>query len=174
MPEAGRSDLASIREQFISQWGALGSAWGVNRAMAQIHALLLISPHPLSTDEVMEALDMSRGGANTNLRELVSWGLVEKVHIKGERKDFFVAEKVLWRIFCIVARERKRREVDPAVRVLRQCAEQSKRVRGAEARAFHQQMVGLQEFVSLASSVMDRVASSEESKIVPAVLKILK
>jgi DNA-binding transcriptional regulator GbsR (MarR family) len=166
--------LADARLEFVTQWGVLGSAWGINRTMAMLHALLLTSPVPLSTDDTMEALKVSRGNANTNLRELVSWGLLRKVVHPGERRDYFEAEKDVWKIFCTVVRERKRREVDPALAVLRACAEQTAGLEGSEAREFHGVMKAIGEFVELAARIMDRVASSERSKILPAVLKLFK
>ena len=166
--------LADARLEFVTQWGVLGSAWGTNRTMAMLHALLLTSPVPLSTDEAMEALKVSRGNANTNLRELVSWGLVRKVVQPGERRDYFEAEKDVWKIFCTVVRERKRRELDPVLGVLRECAEKTSALRGSEAREFNGMMKAIAEFVELAARVMDRVAGSERSKVVPAVLKLFK
>lgn len=166
--------LADARLEFVTQWGVLGSAWGINRTMAMLHALLLTSPAPQSTDEVMEALQISRGNANTNLRELVSWGLVRKVVQPGERRDYFEADKDVWRIFCTVVRERKRRELDPALSVLRSCAERTASLRGSEAREFHGMMTTVGEFVELAARIMDRVAASERSKVVPAILKLFK
>src|SRR5207244_13655672 len=90
--------LQQARDQFVTQWGAIGSAWGINRTMAQIHALLIITPRALTTDEVMEELKVSRGNAHTNLRELVGWGLVRSVVRKGERKEYFEAEKDVWKM----------------------------------------------------------------------------
>lgn len=171
---ASDSPLAAARLEFVSQWGVLGSAWGISRTMAMLHALLLTSPEPLSTDEAMEALAISRGNANTNLRELASWGLVRRVLRPGERRDYFEAEKDVWKIFCTVVRERKRREVDPTLAVLRECAARTAALRGSEAHAFTQLMQALVELVELAAGVMDRVAASERSKIVPAVLKLFK
>src|SRR5881394_2376704 len=127
--------LREARDEFVSQWGVIGSAWGVNRTMAQIHALLITAPAPLSTDEVMAELKISRGNAHTNLRDLVSWGLVRSVVRKGERKEFFEAEKNVWRMFCIVIRERRRRELRPALAVLKDCTERTKGLRGNEATA---------------------------------------
>src|SRR6478752_3736949 len=112
------NELQQTREEFVTQWGAMGSAWGINRTMAQIHALLITSQEPLTTDEVMEELQISRGNAHGNLRELVSWGLVRSVVRKGERKEYFEAEKQVWKMFCIVIRERKRRELRPAMEAL--------------------------------------------------------
>src|SRR5688500_8989202 len=95
---AEAAQLAAARDEFVMQWGAIGSAWGINRTMAQIHALLMVTPHALSTDEVMEELKISRGNAHTNLRELVGWGLVRSVVRKGERKEYFEAEKEVWKM----------------------------------------------------------------------------
>ena len=161
------------RERFITQWGALGTQWGINRTMAMIHALLLVAPEPLTTDEVMERLQVSRGNANTNLRELVAWGLVRIVPKKGERRDFYEAEKDTWKMFCTIARERKRRETEPALALLLDCAEQTDDIASAEAREFNARVSDLADFVALANSVMDKVASAKDSSVAPRVLKLL-
>ena len=167
------SEIETIKQDFVSQWGALGSQWGVNRTMAMIHSLLLVSTKPLTTDQVMEELESSRGNANTNLRELASWGLVRSVVLKGERKDFYEAEKDVWRIFCIVARERKRRETEPASKVLQSCVQRAQRLKTKEANALSKQLNELNEFVELANTIMDKVASKERSVLVPKLLKLL-
>ena len=172
--DASDDPLAAARLELVTQWGVLGSAWGINRTMAMLHALLLTSPAPLSTDEAMEALAVSRGNANTNLRELVSWGLLRRLARPGERRDYFEAEKDVWKIFCTVVRERKRREIDPALAVLRECAARTAALRGAEAREFNTIVQALTELVELGARIMDRVAASERSKLVPAVLKLFK
>jgi DNA-binding transcriptional regulator GbsR (MarR family) len=166
--------LQEARDEFVSQWGAIGSAWGINRTMAQIHALLITAPAPLSTDEVMAELKISRGNAHTNLRDLVSWGLVRSVVRKGERKEFFEAEKNVWRMFCIVIRERRRRELRPALAVLKDCTERTKGLRGNEATAFNKQLKALSDFLELADSVITKLSQSEQSKMVPWALKFLK
>jgi DNA-binding transcriptional regulator GbsR (MarR family) len=158
--------LRDAREDFVSQWGAIGSAWGINRTMAQIHALLMTSPKPLSTDEIMEELRISRGNANTNLRDLVGWGLIRTVLRKGERKEYFEAEKEVWKIFCTVAKERKRREISPAMEVLQRCAEKTKGLKSDEAQDFHKQMNALLDFLRLSERVLEAVAASEQSRIV--------
>jgi DNA-binding transcriptional regulator GbsR (MarR family) len=173
-PDHTAAEVRAARERFISQWGVISAAWGINRTMAQIHALLLTSPAPLATDEIMAALQISRGNVNTNLRELVGWGLLRVVLRKGERKEFFGAEKEVWKIFCIIARERQRREIEPALAVLRECAERTATLKGAEAEEFHATMRHLGDFVRQASGAMDRVARSERSKIMPLILKMLK
>lgn len=165
--------LQQTREQFVAQWGALGTQWGINRTMAQIHALLMTSTEPLGTDEVMEWLEISRGNAHTNLKELVAWGLLRVVVKKGERREFFEAEKDVWKIFTIVARERKRREIDPALAVLNQCAETSRRMESAEGKAFHEQMRQLEEFVGFASNVADRVSTMKHGFAVQLATKLL-
>ena len=164
--------LAQARDEFVSQWGTMGSAWGVNRTMAQIHALLMTSDRALTTDEVMDDLKISRGNAHQNLRELVGWGLVRNVIRKGERKEYFESEKDVWRMFCIVVRERKRREVEPALRALRTCEEQTRGLRGEKAAAFNRQIKALSEFLGQAEAIMDRVSKSEQSAIMPLVLKM--
>src|SRR5688500_17675263 len=103
--------LAEAKSQFIQAWGTLGSKWGINRTMAQLHALLIVSPDPLSAEELMEALNISRGNANMNIRDLMDWGLVEKIHKPGDRKEYFSAEKDIWKVTKQVARERKKREL---------------------------------------------------------------
>jgi DNA-binding transcriptional regulator GbsR (MarR family) len=164
--------LTAARDEFISQWGAMGGAWGINRTMAQVHALLMTSERALTTDEVMAELRISRGNAHQNLRELVGWGLVRNVVRKGERKEYYEAEKDVWRMFCIVARERKRREVEPALRALLTCEEQTRSLRGERAAAFNRQIRALAEFLGQAEAIMDRVSRSEQSAIMPLVLKM--
>ena len=120
---ADTAQLAAARDEFVMQWGAIGSAWGINRTMAQIHALLLVSPDNLSADEVMEQLSISRGNANMNLRELMDWGLVQKVIVPGERKEFFTAEKDIWKVARQIVKERKKRELDLMIPVLKELSE---------------------------------------------------
>jgi len=169
-----KAAYVAARDEFIAQWGALGSAWGINRTMAQIHALLMISPRPLSTDDIMADLQISRGNAHTNLRELTGWGLIRSVIRKGERKEFFEAEKDVWKIFCIVTRERKRREIRPAIGVLKDCIERTETLRDPEAAVFTKQTRALLEFVEMADSILSKIARSEQSKVVPWALKWLK
>ena len=111
-------NLAESKDKFIQSWGALGSSWGINRTMAQIHALLLISPEPLSADEIMEGLQVSRGNANMNLRALIDWGLVYKELKPGERREFFRAEKDMWEVVKKIIIQRKRKELAPMLKVL--------------------------------------------------------
>lgn len=141
--------------------------------MAQIHALLMTAPEPLTTDEVMADLQISRGNAHTNLKELVAWGLLRVVVKKGERRDFFEAEKDVWQIFTIVARERKRREIEPALAVLNKCAEESREITTPEGRVFYEQMRQLEDFVGFASKMSDRVSAMKYGFAVQMAAKLL-
>jgi DNA-binding transcriptional regulator GbsR (MarR family) len=167
------TDTANVKDDFVAQWGALGSQWGINRTMAMIHALLLVSPAPLNTDQIMDSLAVSRGNANTNIRDLVGWGLVRQVVVKGERKDHYEAEKDVWKIFCTVARERKRREIEPASKVLEDCIQRSKNIKTAEGRELSKQLTALNEFVTLASVMMEKIAAKDQSVLIPKLLKLL-
>jgi len=170
---ADADKLTKARGEFVAQWGALGTQWGINRTMAQIHALLITAPDSLSTDDVMAELEISRGNAHTNLKELVAWGLVRTVLRKGERREFFEAEKDVWQMFIIIARERKRREIEPAVNILHKCAQESRDIKSAEGKEFHAQMKQLEEFVGFASKMADRVSSMKHGFAIQMATKLL-
>ena len=158
--------LKDTRDRFVAQWGIMGTQWGINRTMAQIHALLMTSPEPLSTDEVMEELRISRGNAHTNLKELVNWGLLRIVTRKGERKEFFEAEKDVWKMFCIIARERKRREIAPAVEALDDCEKRTKNLTSADAKEFNAMMSEIGDHMKLFDSLLDRIAASKSARFI--------
>ncbi len=164
--------LEEVRDEFVTQWGIMGAQWGINRTMAQIHALLMTASDVMSTDEVMEVLEISRGNAHTNLKDLVGWGLIKIVTKKGERKEFFEAEKDVWEIFRRVARERKRREIDPALETLRNCKAATEDMKTPNGKAFHEQMVQLEDFVSFASKMGDRVGTMQHGKAIKLAMKI--
>jgi len=168
-----QSRLREAREDFVSQWGTIGSAWGINRTMAQIHALLMTAPSALSTDEIIRELRISRGNANTNLRDLVGWGLVRSVLRKGERREYFEAEKDVWKMFCIIARERKRREILPAMEVLQRCREKTGDLKSREARDFTRQINALLEFLRMGERILETAASSEQNKILKMAARLL-
>ncbi len=110
-----RNELAKAQDEFIGAWGQMGSLWGISRTMAEIHALLYITGQPLNTDEVMDRLQVSRGNASMSLRALVDWGIVTKVHKRGDRKEYFEAEQDVWAMSRKVIRERLRREIHPVL-----------------------------------------------------------
>src|ERR1700675_3440783 len=166
--------LLEARDEFVTQWGTIGTSWGINRTMAQIHALLITTASALSTDEIMAELKISRGNAHSNLRDLTSWGLIRSVVRKGERKEFFEAEKAVWKMFCIIIRERRRRELRPAMAVLNDCAERTKKMKGRDAIVFHKQIRALSDFLEVADGVITKLSRSEQSTVLPWALKFLK
>jgi DNA-binding transcriptional regulator GbsR (MarR family) len=109
----GPEALREAQDRFIAVWGQMGSAWGISRTMAEVHALLFISGQPLCTDEVMERLQISRGNASMSLRALQDWGIVVRAHKRGDRKEYYTAEQDVWALFRAIVRERIKREVDP-------------------------------------------------------------
>jgi DNA-binding transcriptional regulator GbsR (MarR family) len=111
-------EFEEAKSTLIEAWGTLGNSWGINKAMAKIHILLLISPDPLSTEDIMEELSISRGNANLNIRALIDWGLVFKKLVPGERKEYFYPVKEMWELVRIVATERRKREIQPVTKVL--------------------------------------------------------
>ena len=113
--------LTSVEQRFVLHWGEMGQAWGINRTMAQVHALLYISPRPLHAEEIATTLSVARSNVSTSLRELQSWGIVHVIHVLGDRRDHFESLKDVWEIFRIVAEQRKRREIDPTLRILQEC-----------------------------------------------------
>lgn len=115
------ADGALIREAqdaFVAAWGKMGSAWGISRTMAEVHALLYITGEALCTDDAMDRLSISRGNASMSLRALQDWGIIRRVHKRGDRKEYFEAESDVWTMFRTIARERKKREIDPLVHSL--------------------------------------------------------
>jgi DNA-binding transcriptional regulator GbsR (MarR family) len=118
--------LAPIEQRFILHWGEMGTRWGINRTVAQVHALLFLSPQPLDAEQIASTLNVARSNVSTSLRELQGWGIVRVVHVLGDRKDHFESVKDVWEIFRIVAEERKRREIDPTLRVLEDCVRELK------------------------------------------------
>jgi DNA-binding transcriptional regulator GbsR (MarR family) len=166
-------DWEKAREEFVGQWGALGTQWGINRTMAMIHALLMTSAQPMNTDEVMEKLQISRGNAHTNLKELVSWNLLRMAPRKGERREYFEAEKDVWKIFVTISRERKRREIEPAIQLLKDCAARSKDEVSGPGKDFHQQMRDLDEFLSFGVKVADTVVSMKHASALQWAMRLL-
>ena len=116
--------LSPARQKFILHWGEMGPKWGVNRSVAQIHALLFLSKEPLTAEAIADALSLARSNVSTSLKELLGWRIVRLVHVMGDRRDHFESLQDVWEMFQIVLDERKRREIDPTTRLLRDCIEQ--------------------------------------------------
>jgi DNA-binding transcriptional regulator GbsR (MarR family) len=113
--------LSPVAQKFILHWGEMGTRWGINRTVAQIHALLYLAPKPLPADEIVATLAVARSNVSTSLKELQGWGIVRMVHVIGDKRDHFESKKDVWEMFRIVLDERKRREIDPTLAVLRDC-----------------------------------------------------
>jgi DNA-binding transcriptional regulator GbsR (MarR family) len=113
--------LSPVQQKFILHWGEMGTRWGINRTVAQVHALLFISAKPLNADDLVETLDVARSNISTSLKELQGWGIVKLVHLPGDKRDHFESMKDVWEMFRVVLDERKKREIDPTMRMLAEC-----------------------------------------------------
>ncbi|UTA69669.1 GbsR/MarR family transcriptional regulator [Emticicia sp. 21SJ11W-3] len=116
-------ELKEAKDKFIHTWGTLATQWGINRTMAQIHSLLLLAPKSMNADEIMSELQISRGNVNMNLRDLMDWGLIYKQLLPGERKEYFIAEKDIWKVAKQIAKERRRREITPLIEAMEELKE---------------------------------------------------
>lgn len=166
--------LAEAKSQFIQAWGTLGSKWGINRTMAQLHALLFVSAEPMSTEEMMEELNISRGNVNMNIRELMDWGLVEKMHKLGDRKEYFCAEKDIWKVAKQVAKERKKRELEPIIKVLEQVSEVEGDKKDKNVKAFLEGINGIKRMANNADKTLDTMVKAEENWFFGGILKLFK
>ncbi len=167
-------ELAEGKQKFIEAWGKLGSEWGINRTMAQVHALLLISPDALTTEEVMEQLSISRGNANMTLRDLINWGLIEKQHRPGERKEYFFAEKDVWTIARQVAQERKKRELDPVLKVLHELNAVSGDEKDPAYKTFKKSVGDINKLAKNVDRTLTTMVKADESWFWGSIFKIFK
>jgi DNA-binding transcriptional regulator GbsR (MarR family) len=117
--------LTDVQRQYILHWGEMGTRWGINRTVAQIHALLYLFPKPMSAEEIAQTLNVARSNVSTSIRELETWGIVRAVHVLGERKEHYESIKDVWEMFRLIIEQRKRREVDPTLQMLRGCLAES-------------------------------------------------
>ncbi|WP_340202178.1 GbsR/MarR family transcriptional regulator [Ascidiimonas sp. W6] len=165
-------NLQEAKNKFIQTWGALGSQWGINKTMAQIHALLMVSDNPLSMEDIMEKLQISRGNASMNIRALIDWGIVYKEFKPGERREFFVAEKNIDELAKKIAQERSKREIKPAIKVLKEViAVESNQ---PEAESFKKQTKALYEFMSRTDAMIDKITNQKENWITKSILKLMR
>lgn len=168
------NQLDQVKEKFILHWGEQGSLWGINRTMAQVHALLFISPDPLCANQIMEELQISRGNVSMALRDLIAWGLVSRVHIKGERREFYTTEKDVWSMFRIIARERKKREVDPTIEVLRESVTRLNQTPDSDHEYEREQLRNLLEFFETGVTVYKDLENLAPNSILKLVSKTLQ
>ena len=127
------NNLSPVQQKFILHWGEMGTRWGVNRTVAQVHALLYLSPRPLNADDIVDALDVARSNVSTSLKELQGWGIVKLVHVADDKRDHFDSMKDVWAMFRIVLDERKKRELDPTVRMLHECIADAEKEKTTDA-----------------------------------------
>ena len=166
-------EMKEAKNKFVQTWGALGSQWGINKTMAQIHALLMVSTESISMEEIMTELQISRGNTSMNLKALIDWGIVYKEYKQGERKEFFIAEKDLDELAVKIAKERSKREIKPALKVLKEVS--SIKGNGSkESQQFIEQTSKLYDFVLKADNVLDKITEYKENWLTKLVLKIMK
>jgi DNA-binding transcriptional regulator GbsR (MarR family) len=167
-------ELAEGKKVFFEAWGKLGSEWGINRTMAQVHALLLITPGALTTEEIMEELSISRGNANMTLRDLIGWGLVEKQLKPGERKEYFFADKDTWNIARQVAKERRKRELDPVLKVLGELSKIDGDKNDPAYKTFNKTITDINKLAKNVDNTLDTMIKAEENWFWGSILKIFK
>lgn len=166
--------LTEAKAKFVEAWGKLGSEWGINRTMAQVHALLLVTPDALTTEEIMEQLMISRGNANMTLRDLISWGLVEKQHKAGERKEYFFADKDTWNIARQVAKERRKRELDPIIKILDELTKVEGDTKDEAYNTFHKSVTDINKLAKNVDKTLETMLKAEENWFWKSIFKIFK
>jgi DNA-binding transcriptional regulator GbsR (MarR family) len=182
IPTPAEQQLVTAQDLFIRRWGEMGQTWGINRTMAEIHALLYITAQPLCTDDVMERLNISRGNASMSLRALCDWGIIRRLHRRGERREYFESLSDVWEIFSIIAAERKRREMDPVLETIKKCQQMlDEETIGAAAKtedvlATRRRLEGMEEFMSVTNKIFQAFVGNTRAglnKIVKVLLKAL-
>lgn len=164
--------LTEAQQKFIHIWGSLGSSWGINKTMAQIHALLLASPEPLSTEQIMEVLSISRGNANMNVRTLADWGLVMKEIVSGDRKDYYSAKKDIQTIARQIVKQRRKKELEPmlsAIKDVRMSLSNSK----DNPESFSKQVSEIEDFAIKIDQLLEKFERSDESWFFKILMKVI-
>ncbi|WP_281633951.1 GbsR/MarR family transcriptional regulator [Flavobacterium luteolum] len=166
-------EFKEAKNKFVQTWGALGSQWGINKTMAQIHALLMVSNEPISMEDIMEELQISRGNASMNLRSLMDWGIVYKEFKAGERKEFFTAEKDLDELAVKISRERSKREIKPTLKILKEVSTIEAKD-SPEEKHFVDQTTKLYDFVLKADNMLDKMTEFNDNWLGKLVMKMMK
>ncbi len=174
------TQLRTAQDLFIRRWGEMGQTWGINRTMAEIHALLYICGIPLCTDDVMERLNISRGNASMSLRALCDWGIIRRLHKRGERREYFESLSDVWEMFSIIAAERKRREMDPVLETIKQCqqmlneASLGKAAKQDGVVATRQRLECMEEFMTVTNKIFQQFVGNAKSGLTRVVKVLLK
>src|SRR4051812_43756237 len=176
-----QQQLRTAQDLFIRRWGEMGQTWGINRTMAEIHALLYIVGQPLCTDDVMERLNISRGNSSMSLRALCDWGIIRRLHKRGERREYFESLSDVWEMFSIIAAERKRREMDPVLETIRQSQQMlgksspGKTAAKQEAvQLTRQRLQGMEEFMEVTNKIFQQFIGNAKSGLTRVVKVLLK
>ena len=165
--------LEDAKIKYIQTWGGLATSWGINKTMAQVHALLLATSEPLSAEDIMETLKISRGNVNMNVRALIDWGIVRKEFVVGERKEFFVADKDIWELFKQVTKERKKREIEPVLKVLDDLKNDVKET-SDDAEQFKKLMTDLLSVTSTVNGILEKAIKADEHWLLSNFTKMIK
>ena len=165
-------ELEEAKLKYIQTWGSLATSWGINRTMAQVHALLLVSNRPMSTEDIMNELQISRGNANMNVRALIDWGIVQKEYIVGERKEFFSAEKDVWELFKQITKERKKREIEPVLKTLDEL--QTVNDETEEGQEFKKVLNDLSKVTTTVNGILEKAIKADEHWLLSNFTKMIK
>ncbi len=173
--------LRHAQDTFIRRWGEMGQTWGINRTMAEIHALLYIVGQPLCTDDVMERLHISRGNASMSLRALCDWGIIRRLHKRGERREYFESLGDVWEMFSLIAAERKRREMDPVLETIKQCQRMldesslgKTAAKREDVQITRQRLAGMEEFMGVTNKIFQQFVGNAKSGLTRVVRVLLK
>jgi len=166
-------EFIEAKNKFVQTWGALGSQWGINKTMAQIHALLMVSIEPVSMEDIMEELQISRGNASMNLRALMDWGIVYKEYKAGERREFFTAEKDLDELAIKIAKERSKREIKPALKVLKEVSTIDSNST-EEEQHFKNQTTQLYDFVLKTDNILEKITEYKDNWLAQLLVRFMK
>ena len=160
-------DITPVQQRFILHWGEMGVRWGINRTMAQIHALLYLSPEPLNAEIICDRLGVARSNVSNSLRELQNWGIVKIVHLPADRRDHFESMKDVWEMFRQVLDERKKREIDPTIEVLSDCTAAAEKEKD---RYTHDRIAAMRDFFATMGTWYEQI----DALPTPAVIKFVK
>src|SRR2546423_12955408 len=180
-PLTSDQKLRTAQDLFIRRWGEMGQTWGINRTMAEIHAFLYITGLPQCTDDVMERLNISRGNASMSLRALCDWGIIRRLHKRGERREYFESLSDVWEMFSIIAAERKRREMDPVLETIKQCQKMldegalgKSAARQEQIQLTRQRLAGMEEFMEVTNKIFTQFVGNAKNGLTRVAKVLLK
>jgi DNA-binding transcriptional regulator GbsR (MarR family) len=179
-PKTIDQQLRTAQDLFIRRWGEMGQTWGINRTMAEIHAFLYVTGQPQCTDDVMDRLNISRGNSSMSLRALCDWGIIRRLHKRGERREYFESLTDVWEMFSIIIAERKRREMDPVLETIKQCQRMldddalGKGAKSEQVQITRERLAGMEDFMSITNKLFQQFIGSAKSGLTKVVKVLLK